>query len=170
MQITDATSDDAAEIAGLLNAEAQAGLALWTHEQQTPHARAAWIAARQDAGFGMLVARDDDRFLGFAGYGPFRDKEGYRLTVEHSVYIAPDAQRRGVARALMEALIAHAGARGFHAMIGAVEAGNTASLALHEKLGFRQVGLMPQVGVKFGRWLDLALVQLLLDDRPAQSR
>jgi len=56
---------------------------------------------------------------------------------------------------------------GKHAMIGGVEAGNVASIALHESLGFRVVGVLPQTGAKFGRWQDLAFVQLLLDDRPA---
>lgn len=68
---------------------------------------------------------------------------------------------------LMTALIERARADGMHVMIGGIESGNAASIALHERLGFREVGRMPQVGAKFGRWLDLSMLQLVLDDRPA---
>ena len=80
-------------------------------------------------------------------------------------YVQPESFRRGVGRALMTELIARARGLGKHVMVGAVEAGNTASLALHRALGFERTGLMPEVGTKFGRWLDLAFVQLRLDDR-----
>lgn len=159
--ITHATPDDAGDIARLLNDNIRHGTALWTDETTTPEACAQWIMARQSAGLPVLVARDA-AFLGYASYGPYREKEGYRFTVENSVYVAPEAQGRGVARALMEALIDHARQAGMHTMIGAIEAGNTASIALHERLGFRQMGVLSQVGTKFDRWLDLALLQLML--------
>lgn len=165
IDIRDACAADAAAINALMNHEAREGLALWSSATQSDAERAAWIAARQ-ARFAVLVAEGPD-FAGYASYGPFRDKEGYRLTVEHSVYVTAQARGRGVARALMGALIGRARAQGFHVMVGAVEAGNVASLALHDSLGFARVGVMPQAGTKFGRWLDLALVQLVLDDGAA---
>jgi phosphinothricin acetyltransferase len=83
--------------------------------------------------------------------------------VETTVYVRPDAHRRGLGAGLMQALIERARAQGLHAMIAAVDAQNPASIRLHERLGFQIVGRMPEVGAKFGRWLDLVLLQLRLD-------
>ena len=105
--------------------------------------------------------------MGYASFGDWRAFDGFRHTVEHSVYVAPDRQGAGVGRALMVALIDRAWALGKHVMVAGVEAGNQGSIRLHLGLGFRQVGLMPQVGAKFDRWLDLAFLQLVLDDRAA---
>jgi len=95
--------------------------------------------------------------LGFGTFGDFRPRSGYRFTVEHSVYISPEYQRRGAARLLLEALIARARALGKHAMIGGIEAGNAPSLALHAAMGFEVCGRLPQIGAKFGRWLESRL-------------
>jgi phosphinothricin acetyltransferase len=103
-----------------------------------------------------------DKVLGYASYGPFRAFDGYRQTVEHSVYVAEGARRRGVAFALLLALEERARAGGMHVMIGGVAADNASSLALHRKLGFVETGRMPEVGQKFGRWLDLVFMQKLL--------
>ena len=84
-------------------------------------------------------------------------------TVEHSIYIEQQQRGRGLGRLLMQEVIAAARAQQVHALVGAIDAANSGSIALHERMGFVRVGLMPQVGFKFGRWLDLALYQLLLD-------
>lgn len=168
IEITDATPDDLPEITALLNEETRSGTALWTDTPLDAPARHPWFIDRQTR-FAILVARAPE-FAGFATYGPYRDKSGYRLTVEHSVYIPAQARGQGVARRLMEALITRARAQGFHSMIGAIESGNAASRALHQRLGFSEVGQMPQMGVKFGRWLDLTLVQLMLESGPPGTR
>ena len=103
--------------------------------------------------------------LGYATYGPWRAFDGYRHTVEHSVYVRGNQRGKGLGRTLMEALLERAAAQGIHVMVAGIEAGNTGSLILHEKLGFEQVGHLPQVGTKFGKWLDLTFLQLMLDDR-----
>ena len=108
--------------------------------------------------------------LGYASFGDFRPFSGYRLTVEHSVHLAAEARGRGVGRVLMQALIEAAREAGKHVMVGAIGASNAASIALHEKLGFTHVGMMPEVGVRQGRWLDLVLMQLRLDAAPAKDR
>ncbi|MFC7610415.1 GNAT family N-acetyltransferase [Teichococcus aestuarii] len=77
---------------------------------------------------------------GFASYGDFRPFAGYAATVEHSVYVDPAAQGKGIGRALLEALVAHAQGAGLHVMVGAIEAGNAASVALHRKAGFEEAG------------------------------
>jgi phosphinothricin acetyltransferase len=111
----------------------------------------------------VLVAVEGDAVLGYASYGPFRPFDGYRRTVEHSVYVAENARRRGVGEALLKALEVEARRAGMHAMIGGVAADNEPSLRLHEKLGFVETGRMPEVGQKFGRWLDLVFMQKMLD-------
>lgn len=114
----------------------------------------------------MLVLEEGAKVVGYASYGPFRAFDGYRGTVEHSVYVRTDLRGGGRGRALLSALILRARAQGLHVMVAAIEAENNASIILHQRLGFAAVGLMPQVGQKFGRWLDLLLMQLRLDDRP----
>jgi phosphinothricin acetyltransferase len=97
------------------------------------------------------------------------DLPAYKYTVEHSVYVHPDHRGRGLGRVVMQELVALARRREVHALVGAIDASNAASITLHERLGFRHVGTLPQVGFKFGRWLDLAFYQLLLDT-PAQPQ
>lgn len=143
--------------------------AIYRDAPATAEEREAWMDARQDAGFPVLVAQDDDgTVLGYASYGPWRGAfPGYRLTVEHTIMIREDARGRGLGRRLMEALEARAKAQGIHVMLGSVDADNPGSIALHEKLGFAIVARHPQVGVKFGRWLDMVFLQKILDDRAA---
>ena len=113
----------------------------------------------------MVAVSDDDKVLGYASFGDWRAWDGYRHTVEHSVYVRSDQRGAGIGKALMEALIGRARDIGKHVMVAGIEAGNTGSIRLHEKLGFEQAGLLRQVGTKFGRWLDLAFLHSLT--RPA---
>ena len=123
-------------------------------------ARAASLPAGQQG------ANATSRVLGYATFGPFRGSwPGYRHTVEHSVHVRQDQRGRGLGTALIQALFPLAQAQGVHVMVGAIDASNTGSLRLHARLGFVQTGLMPQVGRKFGRWLDLALVQRTFPER-----
>lgn len=103
--------------------------------------------------------------LGYASFGDWRAFGGYRHTVEHSVYVRADTRGAGIGRALMQALILRARGLGKHVMVAAIEAGNAGSIRLHEKLGFQQVGHLNEVGTKFGAWLDLVFLQLVLDRR-----
>ena len=121
--------------------------------------RRAWLAERRARGFPVLVAEVDGRAVGYASFGDFRPFEGYRITCEHSVYVAEGARRRGIGAALVAALIEEARRLGKETMVGAVDATNSDSIGLHEKLGFVEVARMPGVGTKFGRKLDLVLMQ-----------
>ena len=107
----------------------------------------------------MLVARDGSGVIGFASFGDFRSWPGYRHTVEHSVHVRVDVRGRGVGGELMRALVDRASAMGKHVMVAGVDAENVASIRLHERLGFQRAGTLHQVGCKFGRWLDLVLMQ-----------
>jgi phosphinothricin acetyltransferase len=112
------------------------------------------------AGFPYLVAELDGRIVGFAYAGPYRPRPAYRYSVENSVYVAPEALRRGVSRALLQRLIApctEAGARQMVAVIG--DSANRASIAAHERLGFVQAGQLRAIGFKHGRWVDSVIMQ-----------
>ncbi|OII40106.1 GNAT family N-acetyltransferase [Plantibacter sp. MMLR14_011] len=146
------------------------GVAIWTEVTPDLAEREAWLARHQEPGRVALVAvadGPDDALpegdvLAYGSYGPYAAKDGYRHTVENSVYVHPDAQGRGLGKALMVELLERATADGHHVMLALIEAENTASIALHTKLGFEQVGLLPEVGTKFGRWLDLAILRRTL--------
>jgi phosphinothricin acetyltransferase len=130
--------------------------------------RAAWLADRQKAGYPVLVAVDaQGAVLGYASFGDWRAFDGYRHTVEHSVYVRGDQRGKGIGRALMQALIGRARSIGKHVMVAGIEANNAGSIKLHDALGFEHVGHLKEVGMKFGAWLDLAFMQLKLDERPS---
>ncbi|WIE76557.1 GNAT family N-acetyltransferase [Curtobacterium sp. MCSS17_007] len=136
--------------------------AIW---QEEPHPREyfdGWLAERRAAGLPVLVAEVDGAVAGYVTYSAFRPHQGYRHTVEHSVYVVPAFRGRGIATVLMEALVAHARAAGMHVLMAGICSTNTGSIALHERLGFTVVGVLPEVGRKFDRWLDLTLMRLPL--------
>lgn len=163
MHIRDAHSTDAAGIAAIYNDAVLNTTAIWNDVTVDEADRAEWIAVRQGSGFPVFVAVDGDQVVGYATYGPFRPHDGFRHTVEHSVYVRGDQRGSGIGRQLMTRLIDAARENGVHVLVAAIESGNTGSLRLHEKLGFVETGRMPEVGTKFGRWLDLVLLQLMLD-------
>jgi L-amino acid N-acyltransferase YncA len=106
-----------------------------------------------------LVADAQGEIVGYAYAVPFRKRPAYRYCVKHSIYVRSDELHRGIGRRLMAALIDACAAAGFRQMIGYIDAANAASLGLHEAFGFRQVGYLPAVGYKFGRWTDTVMVQ-----------
>ena len=160
--IRDAIESDLPAILAITNEAIANTTAVWNNTPATLEARTAWMRDRQARGFPVLVATDGGKVLGFASFGDFRPFEGYLHTVEHSIYVAPEAQGRGVGKALLEALVGRARALGKHVIVGGIEAGNTASIALHARAGFVETGRLPEVGQKFGRWLDLVFMQRML--------
>ena len=121
-----------------------------------------WWQARAAQNYPVLVGDIGTDICAYASFGDFRPFQGYRYTVEHSIYVAPAMQRRGIGAMLLERLIEDARALGKHVMVGGIAADNLASLALHARLGFTETARMPEVGYKFGRWLDLVFVQKTL--------
>ncbi|MFD5600415.1 GNAT family N-acetyltransferase [Leucobacter sp. NPDC058333] len=166
VHIRAAESADLEMITAIHNDAVAHTTAIWNEETVDLADRKRWFADRATAGTPVLVAVDDSGVLGYATYAQWRPHSGYRHTVEHSVYVRSGERGRGVGRSLLESLIEHARAAGVHVMVAAVESSNLGSIVLHKRLDFLQVGRMPQVGAKFGRWLDLTLLQLILDDRP----
>lgn len=162
-----ATEADVPAITAIYNASVAVNTASWDTEPQTEADRLAWFRDRTAAGQAVLVAELAGRVVGWGSWGTFRPKAGYRMTMEHTLYVDETARGHGVGRLLMTGIIDTATAAGMHALVGAVSSENEVSIALHERFGFVEVGRMPQAGAKFGRWLDLVWLQRLLDDRPA---
>jgi L-amino acid N-acyltransferase YncA len=161
-EIREAAETDLPRILEITNQAIAHTTAVWSVTPATLEARLVWLRERTARGFPVLVAEHGGVVLGFASYGDFRPWEGYIHTVEHSVYVHPDARGRGVGRALLTALIAHASRSGRHVMVGGIEATNTASIALHKWAGFTEAGVLREVGRKFDRWLDLLFMQKVL--------
>ena len=116
-----------------------------------------------DSGYPYLVAEIDNALAGYAYAGPYRPRPAYRFSVEDSIYIDPNSQRRGVGRALLEHLIEECERRGFRQMIAVIgDSAQTPSIELHRSLGFRMIGAVENVGYKFGRWLDSVNMQRAL--------
>lgn len=161
--IRSASEDDLPDILKIHNDAVLTTTAIWSVHPVDLANRRAVLRERQAKGYAFLVAMDHETLLGYATFGDFRPHDGYFKTVEHSIYVDRAYQRRGVAGALMPPLIEAARAAGKHTMIGGIDATNTGSIALHERFGFTTVGLLPQVGYKFGRYLDLLFMQKLLD-------
>lgn len=138
--------------------------ALYDYQPRPLSGMEAWFAAKDKGNFPVIGIEDEAGMLtAFGSFGTFRAWPAYKYTVEHSVYVHKDHRGQGLGPEVMRALIAAARQRDVHALIGGIDASNTGSIALHERLGFQHMGTLPQVGFKFGRWLDLAFYQLLLD-------
>lgn len=162
--IRPAREADIPAILALHNHHILNSLAIWRYEPADLDDRLGWFRERTQKGFPVLVAELPTAdglasVAGFATYGPFRAGAGYDGTVENSIYVHEAFQRRGVAAALMEALIAEARGDGRAVMVAAIGLPNDASRALHARFGFREVGCLEGIGRKFGRALDLLMMQ-----------
>jgi phosphinothricin acetyltransferase len=162
VRIRDASQADASGILAIYNHAALETTAVWSDGASDLASRLAWLADRAERGYPVLVAETAHHVVGFASFGDFRPWAGYRHTVENSIYLDPAVHRQGIGRALMEALVERGVSLNKHVMVAGIEATNTASIRLHVSVGFREVGRMPQVGCKFGRWLDLVFMQRTL--------
>lgn len=160
--IRHAEEADLPDILAIYNDAVANTTAIWNETESDLEGRRLWWRERTSRAFPVLVAADKERIAGYATFGDFRPHEGYRYTVENSVYVRADLRGRGIAGLMMTPLIDAAEKLGMHAMVAGIEAGNLASVRLHERFGFREVARMPEVGFKFGRWLDLVLMQRTL--------
>ena len=171
MRVRDASADDVPSITAIYNELISSRTVTWTDHEDSVDDRARWLARRQAAGFPVLVAVDataETVVLGFASYGEFRDNQrwpGYRFTVELSIHVDEAQWGGGVGRALMTELLARARRAGVHVVVAAVDGENTESIAFHERMGFATVGRLAETGFKFGRWLDLVFMQIVLDEQ-----
>lgn len=153
---------DAVALADLWNPWIRDTSVTFNSIEKTQSDLADMIAARQDLGHGFFLAEDTGPLLGFASYAQFRGGAGYAHAMEHTIVLAPEAQGQGVGRALMTALESHAHSAGAHVMLAGVSGENAGGRAFHAALGYAEVATIPQVGRKFGRWMDLVLMQKFL--------
>ncbi len=169
MHLITCTHDEHAQaILEIFNEAIANSTAMYDYEPRTLQSMAGWFQAKAAGNFPVIGAVDEaGTLLGFASYGSFRAWPAYKYTVEHSVYTHKNYRGRGLGPWLMQRLIEAARAQQLHVMVGVIDASNAGSIALHEKLGFTHAGTVQQAGFKFGRWLDVAFYQLILDT-PAQ--
>ena len=153
----------AAAILAIFNDAIANSTALYDYQPRTLDRMTAWFDAKLKGNYPVIgVESDTGELMGFASYGTFRAYPAYKYTVEHSVYVAAPFRGRGLGKALLKEIITAAGRQDYHMLIGAIDAENAASIALHKCLGFRQCGMIREAGFKFGRWLDLVFYQLVL--------
>ncbi len=136
--------------------------AVYTYEARALEWMEQWFIEKRDKGLPVFVAEVAGRVAGFASYGPFRPWPAYKYAVEHSIYVHKDFRRQGIARQLLRVLIDTAAASGLHTLVAGIDSENAGSISLHREFGFRDGGLLGQVGYKFGRWRDLQFMQLIL--------
>ena len=157
-------ADHAQAILDIFNEAIETSTALYDYQPRPLASMEAWFGNKTKGNFPVLGFEDEaGTLLAFGSFGTFRAWPAYKYSVEHSVYVHKDHRGKGLGVQVMQALVNAARERDVHALIGGIDATNAGSIALHERLGFRHVGTLPQVGFKFGRWLDLAFYQLLLE-------
>jgi L-amino acid N-acyltransferase YncA len=158
-EVREAQAADLAAIQAIYNDAVIHTTATYDYEPRSMDAQRQWFAAKRAGNFPVLVGLDAGEVSGFASYGPFRPWAAYLYTVENSIYVAPEKRGRGVGTAILGPLVETARSRGYHAMVAGIDATNAASLKLHAKFGFEQVGHFRQVGWKFDHWLDLVFLE-----------
>jgi len=165
IEVRNASLEDLPAILDTYNEVTANSTASYSLEPSTLEERRAWFDARTREGYPVIVAVGEDGVDGFASFGQFRGAwAGYRYSVEHTVHVRRDQRGRGIGTRLVQELILLAAAMGKHVMIGGIDAANDGSIRMHERLGFKTTATMPEVGRKFGRWLDLVFMQRFLDE------
>jgi L-amino acid N-acyltransferase YncA len=161
MEVRLARQEDTEAIRAIYNAEVIGSTVTFDLEPRSAEDQRSWIARHQGA-HPAVVAVEGSTVVGFGSLSPFRDRAAYATTVENSLYVDGAWRGRGVGRLLLDELVALARARGFHTVIARVSGDNEPSMALHRACGFVLVGVEREVGRKFGRWNDVAVLQLML--------
>lgn len=164
MNIRVAELRDLPELLDIYNHEVEHGTATFDLQPKTLAERQVWFEEHNVANHPLIVAELGDQVAGYASLSSYRPKEAYCTTVELSVYVAPDFRRRGVAAALMEAILDLARQDpATHMVVSVITGGNEASMRLHEKYGFTCSGRIHEVGKKFGKYLDIINYELCVD-------
>jgi L-amino acid N-acyltransferase len=157
-----AKSGDLEQILEIYNDIIKNTTAVYEYETQTLESRVRWFENKNRDGYPVFVAEIEERIVGFSSFGPFRAWAAYQYSVENSIYVDSLFRGKGIGRQLIEPLISSAKAKGFHAMLAGIDSTNLPSLKLHEAFGFEEVAYFKEVGFKFGKWLDLKFLELIL--------
>lgn len=161
--IREAREADLPEVLAIYNQVILTSTAVYAYVPQTMEVRKAWYADKLAAGYPVFVAEEEGQVIGFSTYGPFRVWPAYKYTIENSVYVTEGQRGKGVGKLLIQPLIQSARSRSYHAIIAGIDSLNDSSIRLHTSFGFVKVAHFRQVGYKFGRWLDLTFMELLLE-------
>jgi phosphinothricin acetyltransferase len=163
--VRNATLADIPAITAIYQPAVREGLASWEYDPPDEAEMCRRFKTIEAGGYPYLVAERNGRVVGYSYVSAYRPRPGYRFTVENSVYVAADAQRGGVARMLLSALIDRCAASGFRQMVAVIgDSANAPSIRLHRSLGFTFAGTIHAIGWKHGRWLDTVLMQRPLGD------
>ena len=157
-----ATEDDLAQILIIYNDIILNTTAVYDYEPHSIEMRRDWFNTKKQQGFPVFVAEDDGKIVGLSSIGPFRNWAGYKYTVENSIYVDATQRGKGIGKLLMPPIIEAAKKLGMHTIVSGIDASNDASIRLHQSFGFEEVAHFKEVGFKFGRWLDLKFLELIV--------
>ena len=163
IQVRTALETDLEAILEIYNDAVVNTTAVYDYEPHTLEMRKQWFRIKEAQGYPVFVATDNGKVVGFSSIGPWRAWAAYKYSVENSIYVAADQRGKGIGKKLLEPLIEAAKQLDLHVIIAGIDATNEVSINLHRKFGFTETGTFKQVGFKFGRWLDLTFMQLLLN-------
>jgi L-amino acid N-acyltransferase len=172
VEVRDLVASDLPATLDIYNELIESTTVAWSEQPQTLDERQVWYEEQRRRGFPMLVAVDRAEVVGMTSYGDFRDSihwPGYRFTAEHSIHVRGGRRGDGIGRLLMRELVSCARDNGIHVLVAGIDAGNAGSIRFHARLGFVEVARMPETGHKFGQWLDLVLMQRVLEE-PGSAR
>ena len=164
LNIRRATLGDAPTIREIYNHEVEHETSTFDLVPRTIEVQQAWIAERSGA-FAVVVATQNEHVVGFGALSEYRDRPAYSTSIEDSVYVSRTHSRQGIGRAILVHLLDEATASGFHTVMARIGTSGAASRALHQACGFTLVGIEREIGRKFGRWLDVAIMQCILHER-----
>ena len=162
IQIRKATIDDVPAILDIVNYSILHTTSNYHYEVLPIEVQLQWFEDKQAKNYPVIVADSGGKVTGFGTYGMFREKIGYQYTVEHSVYVENSFIGKGIGGKLLTELIQLARQEGYHVMVGGIDAENSGSIDFHKRYGFVENGTIKEAGFKFGRWLDLLFMQLIL--------
>jgi len=162
IKIRKASEGDISGILGIFNEAILNTTSVYDYSPHTLEMKKKWFREKEENNFPVLVSEVNNVIAGFATYGRFRNREAYMHSVEHSVYVHKDYRRLGIARMLLSQLFEIAKKNKIHTIVAGIDSANKVSIEFHKRLGFKEVGFVKEAGYKFGRWLDLVFLHLML--------
>ena len=162
INIRNATENDLPQMLEIYNDIIINTTAVWQYDTHTLEMRKEWFKTKQEQGFPVFVAEENGTIVGFSTYGSFRAWQGYKHTVENSVYVASNQRSKGIGKLLMPPLIQAAKRQGIHAIVAGIDGTNEVSIKLHQQFGFIEVAHFKEVGWKFNKWMDLKFLELIV--------
>jgi L-amino acid N-acyltransferase len=162
MNIRRADRSDVPAMREIFNEVLRNSNSIYRENEVSLEERYTWFDEKIDHGFPIFGAYEGEKLIGYAGYGTWRAAQGYRKTVELTIYVDSSVRGKGTGKALMQTIIDEATKDGYHVMIGAIDAENRGSIEFHKRFGFTETARMPEVALKNGKWLDLVFMQKLL--------